>query len=71
MKETNFKEAKQCFKDAYDYFLTRYGETNEEVITILNNLSVACANVSNYILVYTFKCIIVINWYIIIDEQLQ
>ena len=57
MKETKFVEAKQCFKDAYDYFVTKYGAANEEVITILNNLSVACVNVNNLKSIYTFKYI--------------
>ncbi|XP_023305603.2 tetratricopeptide repeat protein 19 homolog, mitochondrial [Lucilia cuprina] len=48
MKEHNFRQAKQCFKDAYDCFTQIHGTDNEEALTILNNLSVVCTNMEQF-----------------------
>ncbi|XP_065355718.1 tetratricopeptide repeat protein 19 homolog, mitochondrial isoform X2 [Calliphora vicina] len=48
MKENKFKQAKQCFEDAYDCFIKIHGACNEEAVTILNNLSVVCTSMGHF-----------------------
>lgn len=47
MKLGKYGDAKKSFQEAYDSLVEVYGRINEESITILNNLSVACVNVSS------------------------
>ncbi|XP_075154063.1 tetratricopeptide repeat domain 19 [Haematobia irritans] len=42
MKINSFEDAKKYLKNAYECFIKIHGTDNEECITILNNLSVAC-----------------------------
>lgn len=42
MKMANYEEARKYLKEAYECFVKTHGQENEECITILNNLSVAC-----------------------------
>lgn len=46
MEMKKFSEAKICFQQAYDAYTEIHGKLTEEGLTILNNLSVACSNVS-------------------------
>uniref|UniRef100_A0A0K8WD19 Tetratricopeptide repeat protein 19, mitochondrial n=1 Tax=Bactrocera latifrons TaxID=174628 RepID=A0A0K8WD19_BACLA len=47
MKLGKYSDAKKSFQEAYDSLVEIYGRINEESITILNNLSVTCVNVSS------------------------
>lgn len=46
MELKRFAEAKTCFIEAYDAYTEIHGKLTEEGLTILNNLSVACSNVT-------------------------
>lgn len=46
MELKRFTEARDCFKQAYGAYTQIHGKLTEEGLTILNNLSVACSNVS-------------------------
>ena len=46
MEVFKFEEAKECFQEAYDVYTKIHGKLTEEGLMILNNLSVACSNVS-------------------------
>ncbi|XP_050322067.1 tetratricopeptide repeat protein 19 homolog, mitochondrial isoform X1 [Bactrocera neohumeralis] len=48
MKLGKYADAKKSFQEAYDSLVEVYGRINEESITILNNLSVACVNLEEY-----------------------
>ncbi|XP_036232360.1 tetratricopeptide repeat protein 19 homolog, mitochondrial [Bactrocera oleae] len=48
MKLGKYGDAKKSFQEAYDSLVEVYGRINEESITILNNLSVACVNLEEY-----------------------
>ncbi|XP_011194120.1 tetratricopeptide repeat protein 19 homolog, mitochondrial [Zeugodacus cucurbitae] len=48
MKLGKYGDAKKSFQEAYDALVEVYGRINEESITILNNLSVACVNLEEY-----------------------
>lgn len=48
MELKRFTEARDCFRQAYDAYTEIHGKLTEEGLTILNNLSVACSNVSIY-----------------------
>ncbi|XP_053959862.1 tetratricopeptide repeat protein 19 homolog, mitochondrial [Anastrepha ludens] len=48
MKLGKYADAKKSFQEAYDTLIEVYGRVNEEAITILNNLSVACVNLEEY-----------------------
>ncbi|XP_011200348.2 tetratricopeptide repeat protein 19 homolog, mitochondrial [Bactrocera dorsalis] len=48
MKLGKYADAKKSFQEAYDTLVEVYGRINEESITILNNLSVACVNLEEY-----------------------
>lgn len=45
MKLGKFKDAKHNFEEAYKCLIRIRGEVNDDAITILNNISVACVNV--------------------------
>lgn len=47
MENKRFAEAKQAFLQAYEAYTEIHGLLTEEGLTILNNLSVACSNVSH------------------------
>jgi tetratricopeptide repeat protein 19, mitochondrial len=47
MDKDRFAEAKKCFQEAYTVYTKIHGKVNEEALMMLNNLSVACTNVSN------------------------
>lgn len=55
MKQGKFKEAKENFQQAYDCLMQVRGIVNEDAITILNNISVACVNVNSYYVYYQLK----------------
>lgn len=46
MEAKRFAEARNCFRQAYEAYTQIHGNLTEEGLTILNNLSVACSNVS-------------------------
>ncbi|XP_067621870.1 tetratricopeptide repeat protein 19 homolog, mitochondrial [Eurosta solidaginis] len=48
MKMGKYADAKKSFQEAYDCLVEVYGRVNEEAVTILNNLSVACVNLDEY-----------------------
>ncbi|CAD6997161.1 tetratricopeptide repeat protein 19 homolog, mitochondrial [Ceratitis capitata] len=48
MKLGKYGDAKKSFQESYDSLVEAYGRVNEESITILNNLSVACVNLEEY-----------------------
>ncbi|XP_017472257.1 PREDICTED: tetratricopeptide repeat protein 19 homolog, mitochondrial isoform X2 [Rhagoletis zephyria] len=48
MKLGKYADAKNSFQEAYDALVEVYGRVNEEAVTILNNLSVACVNLEEY-----------------------
>lgn len=45
MKQGKFLEAKENFEKAYNCLMKVRGIVNEDAVTILNNISVACVNV--------------------------
>lgn len=49
MEMKRFADAKACFVQAYDAYTEIHGKLTEEGLTILNNLSVACSNLEDYL----------------------
>ncbi|XP_055597851.1 tetratricopeptide repeat protein 19 homolog, mitochondrial [Uranotaenia lowii] len=49
MELKRFTEAKSCFLQAYEAYTEIHGKLTEEGLTILNNLSVACSNLEDYV----------------------
>lgn len=47
LEQGKFEEARKCLLEAYNVFVEIHGKVNEEAVTMLNNLSVACSNVGS------------------------